>query len=83
MFPFPTQIKAFTRVLVLPCHEILHVSKASIQASTLCVFWEVTQERAMLILDHFPEERGPQKSTARPRCLGAKMHCAFQVFISS
>ncbi|CAK9075520.1 cGMP-dependent protein kinase (PbPKG) [Durusdinium trenchii] len=36
---------------------ISQTRSASIQASTLCVFWEVTQERAMLILDHFPEER--------------------------
>ena len=33
------------------------VTKASIQASSMCVFWEVTQERAMTILDRFPEER--------------------------
>ncbi|CAE7393898.1 Hcn1, partial [Symbiodinium pilosum] len=36
---------------------ISQTRSASIQASTLCVFWEVTQERAMTILDHFPEER--------------------------
>ncbi|CAJ1419536.1 unnamed protein product [Effrenium voratum] len=36
---------------------ISQTRSASIQAATLCVFWEVTQERAMAILDHFPEER--------------------------
>ena len=36
---------------------ISQTRSASIQAATLCVFWEVTQERAMMILDHFPEER--------------------------
>ena len=35
-------------------------AEASIQAATLCVFWEVTQERAMMILDHFPEESGSE-----------------------
>lgn len=30
---------------------------ASIQASAMCVFWEVSQERAMSILDRYPEER--------------------------
>ena len=37
-------------------------TEASIQAATLCVFWEVTQERAMIILDRFPEELGPRLS---------------------
>lgn len=36
-------------------------AEASIQAATLCVFWEVTQERAMMILDHFPEESGSER----------------------
>jgi len=36
---------------------ISQTRSASIQAATLCVFWEVTQERAMTILDRFPEER--------------------------
>eukprot|EP00438_Fugacium_kawagutii_P000643 Skav215313 [mRNA] locus=scaffold2444:89308:98971:+ [translate_table: standard] len=35
---------------------ISQTRSASIQAATLCVFWEVTQERAMMILDRFPEE---------------------------
>lgn len=36
---------------------ISQTRSASIQAATLCVFWEITQERAMIILDRFPEER--------------------------
>ena len=40
---------------------ISQTRSASIQAATLCVFWEVTQERAMIILDRFPEEFRPEK----------------------
>jgi len=36
---------------------ITQTRSASIQASTLCVLWEVTQDRALQILDRYPEER--------------------------
>eukprot|EP00930_Biecheleria_cincta_P028446 TRINITY_DN19858_c0_g1_i1.p1 TRINITY_DN19858_c0_g1~~TRINITY_DN19858_c0_g1_i1.p1 ORF type:complete len:1144 (-),score=190.83 TRINITY_DN19858_c0_g1_i1:157-3198(-) len=36
---------------------ITQTRSATIQAASLCVLWEVNQERAMAILDRFPEEQ--------------------------
>eukprot|EP00930_Biecheleria_cincta_P021572 TRINITY_DN15955_c0_g1_i2.p1 TRINITY_DN15955_c0_g1~~TRINITY_DN15955_c0_g1_i2.p1 ORF type:complete len:975 (+),score=182.32 TRINITY_DN15955_c0_g1_i2:123-3047(+) len=36
---------------------IIQTRSATIQASSMCVLWEVTQEKAMEILDRFPQER--------------------------